>query len=145
MKRRLAVVVIAALLVGAAVIPVEEPSYNEVKLFLEQDLTDQIPYEPVKMVCWDFAEILQENAHKAGLACSIVTLAWGTGDRSHVINAFETSDRGLIWVDCTGSHDPDVKGYDRELEPKVAGDRFVYQEIGGVSPVTVTLTKVTYK
>ena len=142
-------ILILIMLLSCGSVPTQEPmvktvSYDDVMRFLAEDLTDQILYEPCKMVCWDFAEKLQQNARKAGIKCAVVTLAWEGSNRSHVINAFQTSDKGLIWIDVTGSHTPDVKGYDREIEPKTVGDTYLYEEIGGLPPIEVKLQKVSY-
>ncbi|MFO7996419.1 MAG: hypothetical protein R6U93_04645 [Dehalococcoidia bacterium] len=52
-------------------------------------------------VCADFAERLHNNAELAGIRCAYVsiTLAGNTG---HACNAFQTTDRGLVYVDVTG-------------------------------------------
>jgi hypothetical protein len=123
--------------------PVQGLTYSEVVEFLEKDHTEKILYQPSVFVCWDFAELLQANAHQQGIRCAVVTLAWADSEKSHVINAFETVDHGLIWVDVTGSHSKEVEGYDRILEPKKAGDTYLYEETGGYS-LEVTLKKVTY-
>jgi hypothetical protein len=52
-------------------------------------------------VCADFAERLHNNAELAGIRCAYVsiTLAGNTG---HACDAFQTTDRGLVYVDVTG-------------------------------------------
>ncbi len=124
--------------------PSTDLTYHQVLEFLKEDQTEKILYQPSEFVCWDFAELLQENAQKQGLRCAVVTLAWSGSPKSHVINAFETSDKGLIWVDVTGSHSKEVEGFDRIMEPKEAGDAYIYEETGGGSPLEVTLEKVSY-
>ncbi len=53
-------------------------------------------------VCADFAERLHNDAEMAGIRCAYVsiTLAGNTG---HACDAFQTTDRGLIYIDDTGS------------------------------------------
>jgi hypothetical protein len=52
-------------------------------------------------VCADFAERLHNNAELAGIRCAYVsiTLAGNTG---HACDAFQTTDRGLAYIDVTG-------------------------------------------
>lgn len=53
------------------------------------------------MVCSDFAEILHNNAELQGIRAAYVIVAFESGD-PHTMNAFETLDRGLVFVDSTG-------------------------------------------
>jgi hypothetical protein len=66
-------------------------------------------------VCADFAERLHNNAEMAGIRCGYVSLDM-TGytdpsnmgiapDSGHACNVFEATDRGLIYIDCTGISD----------------------------------------
>jgi hypothetical protein len=52
-------------------------------------------------VCCDFAERLHNDAEIAGLKCAYVAIDLSTG--GHAIVAFQTSDKGLIYIDDTGS------------------------------------------
>jgi hypothetical protein len=109
-----------------------DPSYSELVSLLRQDSTDMFPYriswarwgkmysgnpldninlDRVKaiidgtqsptppQVCADFAERLHNNAELAGIRCGYVTL----GGVDHACNAFQTTDRGLVFIDVTGS------------------------------------------
>lgn len=53
-------------------------------------------------ICADFAERLHNDAEMAGIRCAYVsvTLAGNTG---HACDAFQTTDRGLVYIDDTGS------------------------------------------
>ena len=117
--------------------------YDDVINFLEKDDTYKILYKPGHFVCWKFAKRLQDHAVKSDISCAVVTLAWGTGHRSHVIDAFKT-DEGLIWVDATGSHLKKIMGHFQIQKPMVKGDNYVYEETGGLPPEKVTLNAVTY-
>jgi hypothetical protein len=60
-------------------------------------------------VCADFAERLHNNAELAGIRCAYVSVGLA-GSAGHACNAFQTTDRGLIYIDCTGildSYGPD--------------------------------------
>ena len=65
------------------------------------DGTEQ-PLDP--RVCADFAERLHNNAEKAGIRCGYVCIELSIGE-GHAINVFETIDKGLIYIDCTGFTD----------------------------------------
>ena len=109
-----------------------DPSYNQLMTFLQQDRTDQFPYQPTlyaldfyygtaetridleyikniihsnsqpsdPRICADFAERLHNEAEMAGIRCAYVSVDLsGVG---HALNAFQTTDRGLIYIDDTG-------------------------------------------
>ena len=52
-------------------------------------------------VCADFAERLHNNAELAGIRCAYVSITLA-GNVGHACNAFQTTDRGLVHIDCTG-------------------------------------------
>jgi len=64
-------------------------------------------------ICADFAERLHNEAEMAGIRCAYVSLdmigytdPYNLGiesDAGHACNAFETTDRGLVYIDCTGT------------------------------------------
>jgi hypothetical protein len=76
----------------------KNPSWQELVFFLQDDKTDLNTYNDPIFVCQDFAEMVQDNAHKAGWRCAVVTIR----SINHACNAFETTDRGFIFIDCTG-------------------------------------------
>jgi len=109
-----------------------DPSYSRLVNFLQQDDTDQFPYvydyavdfyygsaesnvnlshvqgiidgasQPNSPnMCGDFAERLHNNAELAGIRCGYVDVELADGT-NHACNAFQTTDRGLIYVDVTG-------------------------------------------
>lgn len=83
------------------------PSWTELKTFLLKDDTDSIKYDFNKFVCADFAERLHNNAEAAGIRAAFVVVwlgpssYWPRSD-GHALNAFETTDKGLVFIDCTG-------------------------------------------
>jgi hypothetical protein len=90
----------------------KDPTYNQLLSFLQADNTDALPYIYPTFVCDNFASTLQSNAKKAGWRCAKVTLDM-TGytdpyklgikpNAGHACNAFQTTDRGLIFIDDTG-------------------------------------------
>jgi hypothetical protein len=69
-----------------------------------QDIIDGTAEPGDPHVCADFAERLHNNAELAGIRCAYVSLGLA-GSEGHACNAFQTTDRGLIYVDCTGISD----------------------------------------
>ncbi|MDP2215716.1 MAG: hypothetical protein Q8J68_00270 [Methanolobus sp.] len=79
------------------------PTWDELISFLKVDDTDRILYQNNTFVSSDFAERLHNNAEKAGIRASFVVVDFYDSTDVHAINAFETTDKGLTYVDCTGS------------------------------------------
>jgi len=109
-----------------------DPTYSQLLNFLQNNKTDQYPYiltsRPLGSyygtaeshvdlkniqniidgttnpgnpdVCADFAERLHNDAEMAGIRCAYVSMELSVG--GHACNAFQTTDRGLIYVDDTG-------------------------------------------
>jgi len=74
-----------------------------------QDIIDGTTEPGDPHVCADFAERLHNNAELAGIRCAYVSVGLA-GSEGHACNAFQTTDRGLFYIDCTGvsdSHGPD--------------------------------------
>lgn len=88
------------------------PSWSDLVFFLQDDKTDTECYVYPTFVCADFANMLQNNAHKAGWRCGVVHLEMHgykdpyqlgiSSNAGHACNVFETTDRGLVFIDCTG-------------------------------------------
>jgi hypothetical protein len=99
----------------------KDPTWNELMSFLQQDKTEMIPYVNGSFVCADFAETLFNNAEKAGIRAGYVcmNLNSGWGDVGHDCNAFNTTDRGLVFIDDTGQIDG--SGYDKQVSIVVGG------------------------
>jgi len=77
-----------------------------------KDIIDRVAQPSNPDVCADFAERLHNDAEMAGIRCAYVSLEM-TGytdplhlgipaNGGHACNAFQTTDRGLIYVDATG-------------------------------------------
>jgi len=110
------------------------PSWEELKAFLWNDKTDEMTYVFPTTVCEDFAKTLQSNAKNAGLRCAFVGvrlngyLDWMhygiPSNTGHALNAFETTDRGLIYIDCTGlpAKIPGPRNKDTIIDIRVGGN-----------------------
>ena len=110
--------------------PLRNPSWAELKDFLYEDDTDEMEYVYPTTVCFDFAQRLQNNAEAAGWRCAFVEVElegypdwYGYGIPSstgHALNAFETTDKGLVYIDCTAA--PGHRGNaDKTVDVKVGG------------------------
>lgn len=73
------------------------PTYNQLLDFLKADKTDERPYTST-YVCSDFAKALHDNAEAAGIRAGWV----GAIGADHAFNVFETTDKGIVYIDCTG-------------------------------------------
>ncbi len=112
-------------------------SYADLLAFVRQDPTDQIQYVDRDVasrrrpfVCADFAEAVHNNAEAAGIRAGYVSLDWHDGTIGHAIDVFETTDRGTVFIDCTGrSRYSQVEDGDGEV---VVGswDKVAYVEVG---------------
>jgi hypothetical protein len=84
------------------------PTWAELKAFLEADNTDRHAYIPGKYTCGDFAETLHNNAEAAGLKAAIVAIELKSPTMAgaiinHSLDAFDTTDRGIMYIDDTSS------------------------------------------
>ncbi len=77
-----------------------DPNYSELVSFLKLDKTDEIGYNYETFVCADFAEAVHNNAEAAGYNCAWVSTDFEKGG-GHACNAFNTTDKGLIFIDST--------------------------------------------
>lgn len=73
--------------------------YNDVKEFLVTDKTDTLKYTSNKFDCKNFSSTLKEKANSQGMLCAVVILDYNTSASSHAINAFDTIDYGVIFVE----------------------------------------------
>jgi hypothetical protein len=91
---------------------VTNPTFAELIAFVKEDPTDEHYYATdvdvyvgaaeVPYVCSDFAEDVHNNAEAAGIRTAWVSIDFEGDDEGHALNAFETTDRGLVYIDCTG-------------------------------------------
>ena len=82
------------------------PTYAQLLAFIEKDQTDKYSYifgpPKVAYTCGDFAEDVHNNAESAGIRAAWVGIDVYGKDEGHACNAFETTDMGLVFIDCTG-------------------------------------------
>ena len=83
------------------------PTYAQLVAFIAADSTDTNNFlegGPRDYVCSDFAEDVHNNAEAAGIRVAWVGIDLVGEDEGHACNAFETIDKGLVYVDCTGGN-----------------------------------------
>jgi len=86
------------------------PTFKEMKEFILKDTTSHNQFISNKYECRHFATDVNNNADAAGLRCAFVLLCYANGQ--HAVVAFETTDRGLIYIE------PQT---DAAIQPKVGG------------------------
>ncbi len=97
-----------ALLEGQNHYALRDPTYRELQHFLDRDKTDEKKYVKDGYVCVDFAAAVNNNAEAKGIRSAYVSLVYP--DSGHAIVAFQTIDRGLVYIE------PQL---DREVKLKV--------------------------
>lgn len=97
----------------------KDPSYEELKAFLKADLTDSVPYDVDSFVCSDYAEAVHNNAEKSGIKAAYVSVYFYERDKGHACNAFSTTDKGMVFVDCTAPTFYDLENNDAIVIMKI--------------------------
>jgi len=116
-------------------------TWSELIAFLLADPTDESPYVPQERMCGTFAEQLHNNAEAAGIRAAWVAVDLRGRDIGHALNAFLTTDRGLVFVDSTGD-DPVAPASSDVRQGECESDRIAYVRVGsdyGLVPVDRTL------
>jgi hypothetical protein len=99
-------------------------SYNELIAFLDQDDTEDSLYVMPNYTCVDFSAELFNNAQARGIKCAMVSVTFKEAIPGHAFNAFQTTDRGIVYIDCTGINKTCIEdGY-------LATDNNVYLQVG---------------
>jgi len=80
------------------------PTWSELKSFILADTTDSNYYDPLSYTCGDYAQDVHNHAEAAGIRAAYVEvdLTFQATLVYHALNAFVTTDQGLIYIDCTG-------------------------------------------
>ena len=119
------------------------PTYTELVAFIKEDTSDSKTYFKgferqgkiiLARVCADFAEEVHNNAEAAGIRAAWVGLDFEGDDEGHALNAFETTDRGLVYVDSTGE---DTLGSQlmrqiKSIDAPPSWDKIAYVEVGKI-------------
>ncbi len=81
------------------------PTWAELKAFLAEDRTEQHEYILDVYDCSEFSRDLHNRAEAAGIRAAVVHIDLAGETVGHALNAFITTDYGLVYVDCTGPPD----------------------------------------
>ena len=76
-------------------------TYQELLNFVLNDNTDQVTYNDDSFVCIDYAVAVHDHAERQNITAGVVTCQ--INGTLHALNVFNTTDRGLIYIDCTGA------------------------------------------
>jgi hypothetical protein len=107
-------------------------SFAALKSFILEDATDDGVYLLGVRDCVDFAEQLHNNAERAGIKAAFVGVNFVGEKIGHTLNAFKTTDKGLVYIDCTGQGFQSVtpRQYLHEKTYPCERDRVAYIETG---------------
>jgi hypothetical protein len=110
----------------------KDVSFAELKTFLLQDDTDDETYVTGVRTCGNFAEKLHNNAEEAEIKAAFVAVGFtDDSETPHALNAFQTTDRGLVYVDCIGEGLETVTSEEWLVETNPCeNDKVAYVEIG---------------
>lgn len=81
------------------------PTWSQLMAFLAQDQTETFPYIANVYDCTHFAEDVHNNAEAVGIKAAWVGIDFVEGGDGHALNAFLTTDYGLVYVDCVSASD----------------------------------------
>jgi hypothetical protein len=82
------------------------PSYEELTVFIKADHTEDSNYvdgDCGGYRCTEFARDLHNNLESFGAKTAFVAVSFVGEDVGHAIDAVQTTDRGLVYIDCTGA------------------------------------------
>jgi hypothetical protein len=83
-----------------------DPTYDQIEKFLETDKTDQNTYNIKTYNCQNFCADVITNAAKQGVRVAYVSIDFK--DSGHAIIAFNTLDRGLIYIEPQTDEEVDL-------------------------------------
>jgi hypothetical protein len=94
----------------------KNPPLQKLIEFIKANQVNYRTYETGKFVCTEFAVQLHNDAEAAGLRSGLVAIRFQQG-LGHALNVFQTTDKGLVYVDCTGTTETKA---DRSLYDTIA-------------------------
>lgn len=107
------------------------PTYQQLIDFVASDNTNEEAYikgGPRGFVCADFAEMFHNNAEANGIRAAWVGIDFENDEEGHACNAFETIDKGLVYIDCSsGDRSSFWNGQYYLVRPKPLSS-FLYKE-----------------
>ncbi len=85
-----------------------DPTWAELERFVKTDKTDTLEYILNEFDCEGFTITLRDHAWRRGFRSGYVAIGLGEENNGHVLNAFQTTDEGLIYID---NSEQDTIGY----------------------------------
>jgi len=95
----------------------KNPTWDELEIFLDSDDINKLVYNK-SFDCTGFAIQLFKRARDIGLRCGIVEIEFEENTAGHMLNVFQTVDKGLAFIDVTGN------------ENGTGLDKIAYAEVG---------------
>jgi len=77
---------------------IHDPTYSDVIKFLNNDNTNEKPYDDETFNCADFAQEVNNNAEEQGIRCAYVGVNLSCGI-PHACVAFDTTDNGIVYYE----------------------------------------------
>jgi len=74
-----------------------DPTYKEMENFIARDRTNENTYDINTYNCYDFTADVINNAEAENIRCAFVYILFPDG--AHALVAFNTIDRGLIYIE----------------------------------------------
>ena len=79
----------------------KDPTYDQLVNFIKSDETDKIPYSQ-NYQCDQSARDVHNHAEAAGIRAGYVSIDLTNPNDQQFCDAFQTTDKGLVYIDCTG-------------------------------------------
>lgn len=113
------------------------PTWAQLLDFVLKDETDKKAYVSGAYVCGDFARDVHNNAELSGIRAAYVVVELPSA--YHALNAFKTTDRGLVFIDCTGleAWEPGPSNRDKTVDVRL-GKRYTPRSLFPESGWSVT-------
>ncbi|MGA3094310.1 MAG: hypothetical protein ABSD79_02870 [Dehalococcoidales bacterium] len=87
----------------------QNPTWSQLMSFIADDKTEQNEYIKNVYDCSQFSRDVHNNAEAAGIRAAEVQVSFKNMEAGHALNAFITTDYGLVYIDCTTPPDTVVR------------------------------------
>jgi hypothetical protein len=107
----------------------KDPTYQQMKAFLAADRTDANDYVEHNYVCEDFSVDVKAHAIQQKYRCAYVSIRFVGDNSAHAIVAFNTTDRGLIFIEPQSDEEVNLQiGWDYWTECVIANPNTYYND-----------------
>jgi hypothetical protein len=103
-----------------------------------KEIIDGTKQQNTPRICVDFAEMLYNNAEKSGIRCAFISIQLSgytdpynygiPSNTGHCLDAFNTTDRGLVYIDDTGISGGGPSNCDKIVSLKI-GNSYIPQSL----------------